>query len=79
MNNNTDMIFKKNPYINLLTKCLNMNGLSKIHFLFIILFLLPPHSILELVVDEDMAKYGSKVLVPLVCGEAFEGQKIIWK
>ncbi|KAK3536119.1 hypothetical protein QTP70_029528, partial [Hemibagrus guttatus] len=33
----------------------------------------------ELVVDEDMDKYGTKVLVPLVCGEAFEGQKIIWK
>lgn len=25
------------------------------------------------------AKYGSKMLVPLVCGEAFEGQKIKWK
>ncbi|XP_062855690.1 interleukin 12Ba [Trichomycterus rosablanca] len=33
----------------------------------------------ELVVVEDMTKYGSKVLVPLVCGEAFEGQNIIWK
>ncbi|XP_046705987.1 interleukin 12Ba [Silurus meridionalis] len=33
----------------------------------------------ELVVDEDMDKYGSKVLVPLVCGESFEGQEIIWK
>lgn len=26
-----------------------------------------------------MTKYGSKVLVPLVCGEAFEGQNITWK
>ncbi|XP_060741538.1 interleukin 12Ba isoform X3 [Tachysurus vachellii] len=33
----------------------------------------------ELVVDEDMDKYGTTVLVPIVCGEAFEGQKIIWK
>ncbi|XP_036423768.1 interleukin 12Ba [Colossoma macropomum] len=33
----------------------------------------------ELVVDEDMAKYGSKVQVPLMCGEAFEGQDIIWR
>ncbi|KAI4880152.1 hypothetical protein NFI96_031173, partial [Prochilodus magdalenae] len=33
----------------------------------------------ELVVDEDMAKYGSKVQVPLMCGEAFEGQDIMWR
>ncbi|XP_076878047.1 interleukin 12Ba precursor [Brachyhypopomus gauderio] len=33
----------------------------------------------ELVVDEDIAKYGSKFLVPLVCGEAFEGQDITWR
>ncbi|XP_066506028.1 interleukin 12Ba [Hoplias malabaricus] len=33
----------------------------------------------ELVVDEDMVKYGNKVLVPLMCGEAFEGQDIVWR
>lgn len=43
------------------------------------MFLLLLLSVLELVVDEDMDRYGRKVLVPLVCGEAFEGQQIIWK
>ncbi|XP_072519893.1 interleukin 12Ba precursor [Salminus brasiliensis] len=33
----------------------------------------------ELVVDEDVGKYGSEVLVPLMCGDAFEGQDIIWR
>uniref|UniRef100_A0A4W4DYQ3 Interleukin-12 beta central domain-containing protein n=1 Tax=Electrophorus electricus TaxID=8005 RepID=A0A4W4DYQ3_ELEEL len=33
----------------------------------------------ELVVDEDMANYGSQLLVPLLCGEAFEGQDIMWR
>lgn len=43
------------------------------------MFLLLLHSVLELVVDEDMGRYGRKVLVPLVCGETFEGQQIIWR
>uniref|UniRef100_W5K0W1 Interleukin-12 subunit beta n=1 Tax=Astyanax mexicanus TaxID=7994 RepID=W5K0W1_ASTMX len=33
----------------------------------------------ELVVDEDVVKYGSKVLVPLMCGEMFDGQDVVWR